>query len=521
MVGNVITSYINGVAVLQVTDNTYTNGTPGIGFYLQNGTGVNADYGFSTFTATANMLPDTQKPSVPTGLVGTPASPSQIDLSWVAATDNVRVAGYQVFRDGSLITTTSGNTLSDTGLSVARSYTYSVKAIDGAGNVSDASTGVTVTTLTPPDTTPPSTPTGLSATAVSSAQMNVSWVASSDNVGVAGYRIYRGGTQVGAVTTGTSFVDSGLTPSTTYTYLVSAYDAANNVSPGSSVFGTTAAVATTTGTVHAVTCSQIDVQNAISSAPDGYTVIVPPGVCTWVIPAPNTPALSINRRAIALQGAGIDQTVIGTPAGAAPTEVGIQVDEVTGADVRITGFTFSAATNSGVEMVRVNGTSKSFRVDHNKFSATALAIGVHVAGATYGVVDHNVFVNARAVIEDDGDASWQRTLGLGDPNAVYVEDNTFTFSVAGPAISAFSGARYVYRYNTTNAAVENEGGCYTVHAVREELKSTATRYRRRALAGLSHRCRSHCGQERVSFTITLSADRSARRSSWLRIYART
>ena len=103
----------------------------------------------------------------------------------------------------------------------------------------------------------------------------------------------------------------------------------------------------------------------------------------------DAPAISINRRAITLQGAGIDQTMISAPAGTTPAEVAIQVDEVTGADVRITGFTFSGATNSGVEMVRVNGTSKSFRLDHNKFSATGLAIGVDVAGATYGVLDHN------------------------------------------------------------------------------------------------------------------------------------
>jgi hypothetical protein len=50
--GNVITAYINGAQAVQATDNTYTNGNPGIGFYLEGATGVNGDYGFTSFTAT-------------------------------------------------------------------------------------------------------------------------------------------------------------------------------------------------------------------------------------------------------------------------------------------------------------------------------------------------------------------------------------------------------------------------------------------------------------------------------------
>ena len=62
--GNVITAYINNVQVLQVTDGTYTTGNPGVGFYLQNATGKNGDYGFSSFTATDGV----QSLSPPTNL---------------------------------------------------------------------------------------------------------------------------------------------------------------------------------------------------------------------------------------------------------------------------------------------------------------------------------------------------------------------------------------------------------------------------------------------------------------------
>ncbi len=89
------------------------------------------------------------------------------------------------------------------------------------------------------DTTPPSVPTGLSANAFSTSQVNLSWVGSTDNVGVAGYRIYRNGTAVGTAT-GTSFQDTGLAPATAYTYRVTAYDAAGNESaPSTSADATT------------------------------------------------------------------------------------------------------------------------------------------------------------------------------------------------------------------------------------------------------------------------------------------
>jgi hypothetical protein len=52
MVGNVIRAYINGAQVLEATDNTYTSGNPGMGFYLERGSGVNGDFGFTSFTAT-------------------------------------------------------------------------------------------------------------------------------------------------------------------------------------------------------------------------------------------------------------------------------------------------------------------------------------------------------------------------------------------------------------------------------------------------------------------------------------
>jgi hypothetical protein len=89
------------------------------------------------------------------------------------------------------------------------------------------------------DSTPPSPPSGLTATATSSSSVNLSWTASTDNVGVTGYNIFRNGTKVGTTTT-TSYTDSGLASNTQYTYTVTAYDAAGNVStPSNSATATT------------------------------------------------------------------------------------------------------------------------------------------------------------------------------------------------------------------------------------------------------------------------------------------
>jgi hypothetical protein len=88
------------------------------------------------------------------------------------------------------------------------------------------------------DATPPSVPTGLTATAASTTQINLSWTASTDNVGVKNYQVFRNGTQVGAPTT-TSYSDTGLTASTSYSYTVKATDAAGNVSIASSIASAT------------------------------------------------------------------------------------------------------------------------------------------------------------------------------------------------------------------------------------------------------------------------------------------
>lgn len=182
----------------------------------------------TTLTATA----DTIAPSAPSALSATAISASQINLSWTAATDNVAVASYLIFRDGSPIGTSLTTAFSDTGLTAATAHNYTVQALDTSGNVSaysNIAAATTLNTTTTTDTVAPSAPTGLSASVISDRQINLSWTASTDNVGVTGYVILRNGLQVGTSPT-TAFSDTGLTANTAYSYTVKALDAAGNAS---------------------------------------------------------------------------------------------------------------------------------------------------------------------------------------------------------------------------------------------------------------------------------------------------
>ncbi len=199
-------------------------------------------------TATANVAtaacPDTTAPSTPTGLTTSAVTQTQATLSWTASTDNVGVTGYRLFRGGSQVGTSATTSYSYTGLTCGTTYTLGVAAADAAGNASATATK-TVTTTACPDTTPPSTPTGLATSAVGQTQATLSWTASTDNVGVTGYRTFRGATQVGTPAT-TSYTFTGLTCGTTYTLGVAAADAAGNVSSTATTSVTTSACPDTT-----------------------------------------------------------------------------------------------------------------------------------------------------------------------------------------------------------------------------------------------------------------------------------
>jgi chitodextrinase len=176
---------------------------------------------------------DTQPPSTPSG-VSAVAGDSQVSVSWTASSDNVGVSGYNVYRNGTKVGTTTSPSFTDSGLTNGTTYSYAVAAYDAAGNVSPQSLPVSATPVGSgtgggSDTSPPSVPSGLAASP-GDQQVNLYWAPSSDNVGVAGYRVYRNGTLIGSPTH-SAFVDTGLSNGSSYAYTISAYDAAGNISP--------------------------------------------------------------------------------------------------------------------------------------------------------------------------------------------------------------------------------------------------------------------------------------------------
>jgi hypothetical protein len=170
------------------------------------------------------------------------------------ASVNLQVGGTQQL--AAALTDANGDAISGRAITWATGNT-NIATVNGSGMVTGIAAGGTTVTATsegmsgsatvtvtggpppPPDATPPSAPQNLAAVAVSATQVNLSWSASTDNVGVTGYRVFRNGTQVGSPASLT-FQDGNLTPSTAYSYTVTAVDAAGNVSsPSGAVSATT------------------------------------------------------------------------------------------------------------------------------------------------------------------------------------------------------------------------------------------------------------------------------------------
>src|SRR5205085_6329669 len=133
----------------------------------------------SLITATAPCL-DLIAPTVPANLTVTAATQASVSLSWSASGDYVGVAGYRVFKDGSLTATTTSTTQTIAGLSCGTSYAIGVVAYDAAGNVSAQAT-VTAATAGCGDSTAPTTPGSLTATGVTQVSVSLGWSPSSDN----------------------------------------------------------------------------------------------------------------------------------------------------------------------------------------------------------------------------------------------------------------------------------------------------------------------------------------------------
>jgi hypothetical protein len=185
-------------------------------------------------------------------------------LAWTAVTPpaNCTITSYNVYRSTTsgftpssatlVASVTSGTTFSNTGLAASTQYFYVIEAVDSIGpSIPSSQASATTQAATAACTSVPAAP-SVTAAASSSSAITVSWTAVTPpaNCSITSYSVFRSMTsgftpsasnQVGSVTSGTTFSNTGLTPSTTYFYVVEAVDAAGSSAPSAQTSATTPA----------------------------------------------------------------------------------------------------------------------------------------------------------------------------------------------------------------------------------------------------------------------------------------
>jgi chitodextrinase len=187
-------------------------------------------------TATAQAAPDASPPTTPGAITTSSLGSSSVKLSWGSSSDNVGIEGYRILRGltssslSDIYTTDAVANYTATNLRAGTTYWFGVQALDAANNVSSVRT-ISVTTKASTDATKPSAPSSLTTSVFSSARIDMYWSASSSS-DISGYQVLRNGTVIGRVDPPNrmTFSDTGLSPSTSYSYAIQAIDSAGNVS---------------------------------------------------------------------------------------------------------------------------------------------------------------------------------------------------------------------------------------------------------------------------------------------------
>ncbi len=171
---------------------------------------------------------DVTPPPVPQNAEAVAVSPTAIRITWDAVSAN-DLDHYNVYEGAVKIGETDEATYTHTGLAPGSTHTYSVSSVDTTGNISARSNSTAATTPTEADNEAPSIPGNFTANAATANLVNLSWTASTDNVGVTGYEVYRDASYVETVT-GVTYQDTAVSPSKSYAYKVRAVDGAGNKS---------------------------------------------------------------------------------------------------------------------------------------------------------------------------------------------------------------------------------------------------------------------------------------------------
>jgi fibronectin type 3 domain-containing protein len=426
-------------------------------------------------------------PTAPTGLNATATSASQINLTWTAVTG---ASSYTVQRSttsgGPYTTVGSGATpsFSDTGLTAGTTYFYVVQAVNASGSSASSAQASAITVA--------AAPTGVAATAASASQVNLTWTAVS---GAASYTVQRatvsGGpyATVGSPTT-TTFGDSGLSPATTYFYVVQAVNASGSSASSTQVSALTMPAAPTGVAATATSASQINLTwNAVTGASSytvqrsttsggPYTTVGSPSTATfsdtaltagttyfYVVQAVNASGPSVSSaQASAITVPAAPTGVTATPA--STTQVNLAWSAVTGA----ASYTVQRATVSGgpyttvgsptttsfpdtgltgattyfyvVQAVNASGTSAS-SAQVSALTMPAAPTGVAATGASTTQINLTW-----SVVSGASSYTVQRSTTTGGPYTTVGSPTTATFSDTGLT----AGTTYFYVVQAVNAS---------------------------------------------------------------------
>ncbi len=395
-----------------------------------------SSYGGSSGSCTA-------APTVPGTPSGTGTSSSQISLTWGASTAGSScVVSYNLFRSTtSGFTPSSSNQIAsslttasyaDSGLTAATTYYYIVEAVDGFGT-SAASAQGSGTTEGGSCSAVPSAPSGLTATASSSSEINLSWtgVTPPANCTISSYSVYRSTSSgftpsssnlIASGVTGTTYSNSGLTASTAYYYVVEAVDANGSSGPSGQATATTQSGATS--------CS------AVPAAPGGLTATASSSSAIGLSWSADTPPVNCTISSYSLYGS--------TTSGFTPGSGNLIASGLTSTSYSDTGLSASTTYYFVVEAVDSFGTSAASTQQSATTQAPASGTEI-VAIAAGGPAESNANGGDYSFVADEdfsggGDNSpVTATINLTQPGAnaapmgvyQYGRAGVFTYTIPG------------------------------------------------------------------------------------------
>ena len=397
----------NGTAVQDVTTTSWRNNG------LQNGTA----YTFTVVSIGALNKVSAQSPGVistpidnsapdaPTSLQGT-AGDTQIALAWLhpAATD---IDHYNIYRDGVKVAETADDTVAytDTGRTNGVTYVYRVSAVDTSENESALSSQVSIA---PVDQTPPPQVTGLTGSP-GDTQVTLNWTAITNDASLAGYKVYRNGTQIATVTAPTTTrVVTGLTNGVSYSFYIRAYDGLDNTGVASSTINVTpvdTAPAAPTGLAATPSDAQVALTwNAVAAADLASYRVYRDGVLAQTVTAPTTNWTDTGRTNsitysyyVTAVDAGDNESATSNTVNSTPTNiiehpiVGVTSTALTGSGSfaniydgdENTIWHTNQTLSAGAAIVLDLGSSKEFKRIRVRFESSTLRMGTAGAGGLY------------------------------------------------------------------------------------------------------------------------------------------